>query len=310
MTTRVNLSQALEGFYLAKLAEGCSQNTIDLYSWVLGILVELVGDKPLDTVTLADLRQLMLYGRDKEYKPNTLDKFWIAVRSFYTWAEDELDIQRVDLNLKRPHVTTEKIKPFTQDEINRLLTACEYTKQAESKKRRTWKMKRPTANRDRAMILLLLDTGIRVSECTRLRMIDVNLKAGTVDVQPHGSGQKTTARRVYIGTATRQALWRYHTEIESDSYVFLTSQNRGMTRFTIKNLLTRLGDRASVANVHAHRFRHTFAIQYLRNGGDVYTLQRLLGHSTLDMVKRYLAIADVDAAAAHRLASPVDRWNL
>ena len=167
MTTRVNLSQALEGFYLAKLAEGCSQNTIDLYAWVLGILVELVGDKPLDTVTLADLRQLMLYGRDKEYKPNTLDKFWIAVRSFYTWAEDELDIQRVDLNLKRPRVTSEKIKPFSQDEITRLLSACEYTKQADSKKRRTWKMKRPTAKRDRALILLLLDTGIRVSECTR-----------------------------------------------------------------------------------------------------------------------------------------------
>jgi len=81
----------------------------------------------------------------------------------------------------------------------------------------------------------------------------------------------------------------------------------------IANRLTnrrRIGANAHVAHVHPHRFRHTFAIMFLRNGGNVFELQRILGHESLDTVRTYLALADVDIARAQRAHSPADNWRL
>lgn len=98
---------------------------------------------------------------------------------------------------------------------------------------------------------------------------------------------------------------------DPDNYLFASckaKKNKPLNRFAINNLLKGLGEKAGVKDCGAHRFRHTFAVQYLRNGGDIYTLKRLIGHKSFSMVQRYLQLSDVDSKIAHRKASPVDNW--
>jgi integrase/recombinase XerD len=99
----------------------------------------------------------------------------------------------------------------------------------------------------------------------------------------------------------------------TDYYLFLINSEDDpgqMARSHLRLLLKRIGGRASVPNVFPHRFRHTFAITYMRNQGDLLTLQALLGHSDLEMVKRYARIAQTDCENTHRRAGPVDNWKL
>jgi len=127
-------------------------------------------------------------------------------------------------------------------------------------------------------------------------------------------GKGAKERSVPFSPRTGQAIWKYITANNADRLpdeaIFQNQQNRPLNRDRLLKILRVIGDRAGISNVHPHRFRHTFAVNYLRNGGDPWSLQRMLGHETMEMVSRYLRIAQADLDASHRRASPVDHWRL
>ncbi len=321
----MDLSKAVEGYMIARSADGYSSTTLAMYRWALDLLAAFLTEKPVENISQADLQGFFAWLRS-DYQPTrmngdqsplsgrSLENIWTAMRSFFNWCQAELGlIARPDYIIQRPRYKPAVVQPFTQDEIRRLLSVCERSGLANTDRRAQFTMPRPTAARDTALISTLLDTGIRVSECARLRVQDVDLATGEVTITPWGSGLKTKGRHVYLGKSARKALWRYLSGKDDPApgdRLFLTDEGRPMDRNSIRQLLGRLGARAGINGCHPHRFRHTFAIEFLRNGGDVFALQRLLGHSTLDMVKLYLALADSDVQAALRKSSPLDRWQI
>jgi integrase/recombinase XerD len=192
--------------------------------------------------------------------------------------------QRPDAKLKLPPNNPRVVQSLDEQEVKAVLEAAEYTRLATTNGRKPFKMQRRTGFRDSALILVLLDTGMRAGEAGRLNIGDVDLEAGEILITPYGSSQRKTKSRVLpIGKVTRKALWRYLTnrpETDKDDPLFLSESGRRLEHDAIRHLLVGLGEKAGVKNCHPHRLRHTFAIEFLRNGWDVFTLQMLLGHSS------------------------------
>jgi site-specific recombinase XerD len=162
------------------------------------------------------------------------------------------------------------------------------------------------APRDTAIVLFLVDTGVRAGELLALNVGDVNTTRGTVVIR-HGKGDK--ARTVCFGTKTRKALLKYlmtrqHTE--ADAPLWVIEDGSRLTYWALRDMLERLKGRCKVENCHPHAFRRTFALWSLRAGMDIYSLQMLMGHSSLRMLRQYLALVTADIEHAHQQHGPVD----
>lgn len=313
MTPDLLLSQAIEGFNLARRADGYSPGTLLQYNWALSRWLKFMGDKLLSDITVDDARRFLLYLQTDygDLSPTSIFHAWKAVRALYKWLlSEQYPVNPMD-RLKQPKFQLPEIVPLSNVDIEKLLKAATTVDHKENT--REYVQKTPLGDRNRLIIMFLLDTGLRVGELCRLNTADVNMETCEISVKPFQSSLKSKPRTVYMGKRVQKELWRYllnrDTHIKNDP-LFLSNEQRRLTGDAIKHMLDRIADRADVKGVHPHIFRHTFAIQFLRNNGDIFTLQRLLGHSSLEMVRRYLHLAETDMEAAHRRASPVDNWRL
>lgn len=286
------ISKALEGFKLSCLAKGSSPETIKGYEWAFKLINEYLDSPELESIKAKDLQRFFLHlHTETNLSASSIQKVWTCVRAFYNWAVDEFNIDRPDKEIPMPKADTKEVIPFTEAELIALLKV---TKRI----------------RDRALLLTLLDTGLRVSELARLRVRDLNLDNGAIEVKPYRTGHKSKTRIVFLGIKTRKAIWRYLADRDTklDEPLFLSRDGNPLNRNSIRQLINRIGIRANI-KAYPHKFRHTFAVNFLKNGGDAFTLQYLLGHTDLTMTKRYVRLASMDTSKIH-LRSPVDCWKL
>ncbi len=192
--------------------------------------------------------------------------------------------------------TFDSIKPYTLEEIGRMLAVCDRDYEHNAKF---------LGSRNRAIVLVLLDTGVRLSELLGMTLEDINTSNGNIRVT--GKGNKE--RVVRVGKVAQKSLWRYlmHRPDKGQS-LWLSEEGKRLGCVGVQSLVQRLKERAGVnGDGSVHRFRHTFALNFLRADKNVFNLQYLLGHSQLEMVRRYTsALGMEDALKAHEKASPAD----
>lgn len=165
--------------------------------------------------------------------------------------------------------------------------------------------------RNLAILSVLFDTGLRVGELCSLTVGDVDMTGRRLRVR---DGKMGKDRLVPFGRTTQQRLRAYPglEEREMGESLWLgergTRTGEGLTPSGVKQMIRDLGRLAEVKGVRVspHTLRHTFAIEFLRSGGDVYSLQYILGHTDLDMTKRYVAIAQADVDMVMARSSPLD----
>lgn len=292
--------------------EGKSQKTIDWYNHVLGkfecflqengdsLLIEEIGEPQVR----AFIRHLQLQRKwesskqtptsDQLVSPGGIENRLRAMRAFFNWLhrEEYTDDHRME-GIGKYKVPKRVIDVLTEDEMRTLLGACNVRTHAGA--------------RDHAILSLMLDAGPRLSEVAGLATANVALDAGQVKV--FGKGSKE--RILPIGTATQRSLWRYQHHfrpepIGPDMVFFLTLDGKPLGQSGVRLIIKRLAKRSGVERLHPHLCRHTFATQYLLNGGDVFSLQQILGHTTLEMARIYVTLASTQVAVQHRKYSPMD----
>lgn len=306
----MKLSDALEGYWLSRKLD-LSPNTIRDYKLTYHRLREFLGDLQLEEINANHIRRFLIYLPDQfNLGDRTVSNAWIALSSLWTWAESELSIAHVIRDkVKQPTFVDVVPDAFTHDEIKSLLKSAKFTKDWNSRSGRQTRTKRPTARRDEAIILTLVDTGIRSGELCVLTVGDYDRNRQRLHIK-HGKGKK--ARYVGLGNRGSKAIWLYMTDrgrTKSNEPLFCSKNDTFLDRDNLRHTLEIIGKNAGVENVYPHRFRHTFAIEFLRNGGNVMLLKEMLGHSSLDMVMRYAKIVDQDISKAIN-HSPADNWRL
>jgi integrase/recombinase XerD len=306
----MNLSQVVQGFFIVRRTH-LAATTITNYRYCFDKLLAYLGpDTPFIQIASDDIRNFVDHLRSAGLADRSVHDYITICSSLWTFAEKEFGFQHVVKGIEKPKYAEKLIVPFTADEIKALIKAAEWTSIWDTRTGKNARSKRPTARRDVAIIMTLLDTGLRASELCNLTLHDYQTDTGRLHVQ-HGKGNKS--RFVFAGVRVQKAIWRYLVEREHTrpaEPLFASKIGNPIERNNLRHTLKQIGDNAGVEGVHPHRFRHTFAVEFLRNGGNVFDLKRILGHEKLEIVEIWLELASIDNQRAQQANSPADRWRL
>jgi site-specific recombinase XerD len=275
--------------------DGRSTKTIEWYRMILDDFIEYIGN--FNNLNILKVYEYIAFLKKRNLKPATTNDYTKAIKIFlkYLFENNFIDIE---LHKKIKKQTLPKQYPYilNDEQVAKLLKACP---------KKTFE-----DFRNYVILLTFLDTGIRLSELLNLTVNDVNLIKRSLLIRS-GKGQKE--REVYMGKSLVKALAQYIKKrgfIPYEDKLFITSSGKPLQPRTVQKIIKELGKKAGIAGVRCspHTLRHTFATNFIRNGGDIFTLQRILGHSDISTCMIYVHIGGKDVQIAMSKFSPIDRF--
>lgn len=284
---RFLLIDALSLFLLDREAQNLTIKTLRTYRKRLMKFVDWCSDQGITHIT--DLttvhiraHQAHLVSSMKDISANNRAS---DVKTFLKFcvAEELIDKSPAD-RVKLPKMAERLPEVLTKKEAQQMYKACK-------------------TDRERALFLVMLDTGARCAEVSGMNIGDVNIDEGEILIR---EGKFRRDRMTYVSAKTRKAILKYIKGGGFQRGALWRSMNGGgrLTEDGIANIVSKIARRASV-KCTPHKIRRSFVTWMLRSGVDTFTLMKLSGHKSLEAMQPYVRVADIDAERAHRRASPV-----
>ncbi|GIV18647.1 MAG: tyrosine recombinase XerC [Armatimonadota bacterium] len=285
-----SLHTAVELFCEDAQARGLRPRTVRFYRDTLARFAHAVN-MPLEQIDPFTLRRYLLHRQQQVSSLHTVHADYRALRAFFRWLvrNELLNIDPMR-KVSAPKTDTVCKPPLTEDEIRRILQACAGN---------DW-----LRRRDHALVLTLLDTGLRVGELVQMTVADGTTETFTVN------GKSRRTRLVCLSAQTRLAIRKYVQScphrLDAESPLWVGVDGNPLTVHGVQEAIQRVGKRAGLKeHLGCHVFRRTFAIYSLRSGMSLEHLRELLGHRDFAMLKHYVQLVETDLRQAHQQHSPL-----
>lgn len=280
----ITLTEAVDDFMLAKRAGQRAETTLKWYAKYLNPFRAKFGPQPMETLTMRDVATWLTQQRGAEQTKYNRDK---ALRTFFLWAVKAYGIASPMKVIPLPRLPEPEPKAIEADDLNRLIDACR-------------------TPRDVAILIVLADCGLRASGMISVSIDDVDFAERTIRVRE----KRGRVRAVPFSLDTERALtaWCKRRPMAAER-LFCSYNGKPLTYWGLRQVVRRLAKRAGFngERCNLHSLRHFAAREYLKQGGSLPALARILGHRTIDTTARYYAVfGKQELSEIHDAHSPLN----
>jgi len=266
----------IEAFLVDRKAQSLSKDTLRNYRGGLKMFADFCASQAINRITQItpnDIRGYLLWLAEKGHNAGGVHWGFRTLKTFLYWWEDETepdDWKNPIRKVKAPKLPAEPLQPVPLAAVNAMIGTCKSDFHGE---------------RDKAILLTLLDSGVRASELTAIDLADLSLTEGSLFIR-QGKGRKP--RITFIGKTARKAIRCWLKQRGSDPGALFTTQDGERLAYSgLRQILRRRAERADIPEPSAHDFRRAFCLAQLQAGVDIVTISRLMGHVDTTLIARY-----------------------